>query len=216
MKPPTNIRIPPNSGRKRAVRIDGAERKRARGGRRHLRKHDGGDHRRSLIPRNPAWRALLGFRAHVRPSRHQRRRRRRRPRRRSRRASRRARRHSARALGLVWRSAPGGVVALAAFTLVAAALPPFVAWVGKLIIDAVVAAHAAVPGRRARPRWTGRCGWSRWSSARWRRWPAASACSGWCASWSGCASASTSTSASSRRRRSCRCATSRTPSSTTS
>ena len=55
-------------------------------------------------------------------------------------------RHSARALGLVWRSAPGGVVALAAFTIVAAALPPLVACVGKLIIDAVVAAHAAVPG----------------------------------------------------------------------
>jgi ATP-binding cassette subfamily B protein len=55
-------------------------------------------------------------------------------------------RHSARALGLVWRSAPGGVVALAAFTIVAAGLPPFVAWIGKLIIDAVVAAHAAVPG----------------------------------------------------------------------
>jgi ATP-binding cassette subfamily B protein len=54
--------------------------------------------------------------------------------------------HSARALGLVWRSSPGGVVALAAFTLAAAALPPFVAWVGKLIIDAVVAAHAAAPG----------------------------------------------------------------------
>ncbi|HXU04257.1 MAG TPA: ABC transporter ATP-binding protein [Polyangia bacterium] len=54
--------------------------------------------------------------------------------------------HSARALGLVWRSAPGGVIALAVFTIAAAALPPFVAWVGKLIIDAVVAAHAAVPG----------------------------------------------------------------------
>src|SRR3954470_4599283 len=54
--------------------------------------------------------------------------------------------HSLRALGLVWRSAPGGVVALAVFTLAAAALPPFVAWVGKLIIDAVVAAHAAAPG----------------------------------------------------------------------
>ena len=54
--------------------------------------------------------------------------------------------HSARALGLVWRSAPGGVVALAVFTVVASALPPFVAWVGKLIIDAVVAAHAAAPG----------------------------------------------------------------------
>src|SRR5436190_18205834 len=54
--------------------------------------------------------------------------------------------HSLRALELVWRSAPGGVMALAAFTVVAAALPPFVAWVGKLIIDTVIAAHAAAPG----------------------------------------------------------------------
>src|SRR5262245_29034414 len=54
--------------------------------------------------------------------------------------------HSLRALRLVWQSAPGGVVALAAFTIVASALPPFVAWVGKLIIDAVVAAHAAAAG----------------------------------------------------------------------
>jgi ATP-binding cassette subfamily B protein len=54
--------------------------------------------------------------------------------------------HSLRALELVWRSAPGGVIALGVFTIAAAALPPFVAWVGKLIIDAVVAAHAAVPG----------------------------------------------------------------------
>ncbi len=54
--------------------------------------------------------------------------------------------HSARALGLVWRSAPGGVLVLAAFTLVAAALPPFVAYVGKLIIDSVIAARAALPG----------------------------------------------------------------------
>src|SRR3954454_768222 len=54
--------------------------------------------------------------------------------------------HSLRALGLVWRSAPGRVIALAVFTLAAAALPPFVAWVGKLIIDAVVAAHGAAPG----------------------------------------------------------------------
>jgi ATP-binding cassette subfamily B protein len=54
--------------------------------------------------------------------------------------------HSLRALELVWKSAPGGVVALAVFTIAAAALPPFVAWVGKLIIDAVVAAHAAAPG----------------------------------------------------------------------
>jgi len=53
--------------------------------------------------------------------------------------------HSARALGLVWRSAPGGVVVLAVFTVVAAALPPFVAYVGKLIIDAVLAAHVTGP-----------------------------------------------------------------------
>src|SRR6266540_808400 len=51
-------------------------------------------------------------------------------------------RHSGRALGLVWRSAPGGVVALATLTLVAAALPPFVAYIGKLIIDAVIAASS--------------------------------------------------------------------------
>jgi ATP-binding cassette subfamily B protein len=55
-------------------------------------------------------------------------------------------RHSARALELVWRSAPAGVVALSVFTVVAAALPPFVAYVGKLIIDAVIAARAALPG----------------------------------------------------------------------
>jgi ATP-binding cassette subfamily B protein len=54
--------------------------------------------------------------------------------------------HSARALGLVWKSAPVGVVALAVLTVVAAALPPFVAYVGKLIIDAVIAAHAAAAG----------------------------------------------------------------------
>jgi ATP-binding cassette subfamily B protein len=54
--------------------------------------------------------------------------------------------HSARALGLVWKSAPGGVVALGVFTVVSAALPPFVAYVGKMIIDAVIAAHAAPAG----------------------------------------------------------------------
>jgi ATP-binding cassette, subfamily B, bacterial len=54
--------------------------------------------------------------------------------------------HSTRALGLVWRSAPAGVLVLAAFTIVAAALPPFVAYVGKLIIDAVIAGRAALPG----------------------------------------------------------------------
>jgi ATP-binding cassette, subfamily B, bacterial len=54
--------------------------------------------------------------------------------------------HSARALGLVWRSAPGGVIALGSFTILAAALPPVVAYVGKLIIDAVIAAQATATG----------------------------------------------------------------------
>jgi ATP-binding cassette subfamily B protein len=53
---------------------------------------------------------------------------------------------SGRTLSLVWRSSPGGTVALGVLTVVAAALPPLVAWVGKLIIDAVMAAHAAAPG----------------------------------------------------------------------
>jgi ATP-binding cassette subfamily B protein len=53
---------------------------------------------------------------------------------------------SGRTLGLVWRSSPGGTVALGVLTVVAAALPPLVAWVGKLIIDAVLAAHTAAPG----------------------------------------------------------------------
>jgi ATP-binding cassette subfamily B protein len=54
--------------------------------------------------------------------------------------------HSARAFGLVWRSSPAGVTALAVLTVAVAALPPFVAYVGKLIIDAVMAARAATPG----------------------------------------------------------------------
>jgi ATP-binding cassette subfamily B protein len=53
---------------------------------------------------------------------------------------------SGRTLGLVWRSSPGGTVALGVLTVLAAALPPLVAYVGKLIIDAVIAAHAAAPG----------------------------------------------------------------------
>jgi len=56
--------------------------------------------------------------------------------------------HSGRALALVWRSAPAGVVTLGALTIVAALLPPFIAYVGKLIIDAVMAARAAAPALR--------------------------------------------------------------------
>ncbi|HVV17327.1 MAG TPA: ABC transporter ATP-binding protein [Polyangia bacterium] len=55
-------------------------------------------------------------------------------------------RYSGQAFGLVWQSSPGGVVALALLTVGAAALPPFVAYVGKLIIDGVIAARAAAPG----------------------------------------------------------------------
>lgn len=44
-----------------------------------------------------------------------------------------------RTLALVWRSAPRTTLVLAALTLVAAGLPPLVAFVGKLIVDAVVA-----------------------------------------------------------------------------
>jgi ATP-binding cassette subfamily B protein len=43
---------------------------------------------------------------------------------------------------LVWRADRGGAVALAALTGVAALLPAGIAWVGKLIVDAVVAAAA--------------------------------------------------------------------------
>ena len=50
--------------------------------------------------------------------------------------------HTGKALGLVWRSAPGGTVALALLTVLVAALYPASAYVGKLIVDAVVAARA--------------------------------------------------------------------------
>jgi ATP-binding cassette, subfamily B, bacterial len=49
-------------------------------------------------------------------------------------------------MALVWRSSPGGTVALGALTILAASLPPVIAYVGKLIIDAVIASHAAAPG----------------------------------------------------------------------
>ncbi len=50
---------------------------------------------------------------------------------------------------LVWRADRGGAVALAVLTSVAAVLPAGVAWVGKLIVDAVVAASRGQgdPGR---------------------------------------------------------------------
>ncbi len=46
----------------------------------------------------------------------------------------------------MWRSSPRGLVFVAVLTVLAAALPVSMAWVGKLIVDAVVAAHGAAPG----------------------------------------------------------------------
>ena len=48
-------------------------------------------------------------------------------------------RYLRRALGLVWRSSPGLTLALGGMTVGASAVPPAVAWAGKLIVDAVVA-----------------------------------------------------------------------------
>ncbi len=47
--------------------------------------------------------------------------------------------HAPRTLRLVWRSSPAGSVALGLLTLVAAVVPLGIAWVGKVIMDAVVA-----------------------------------------------------------------------------
>jgi ATP-binding cassette subfamily B protein len=46
-------------------------------------------------------------------------------------------------LGLVWRSSRVGTLGLGALTIVSASLPPLVAYVGKLIVDAVVARDAS-------------------------------------------------------------------------
>jgi ATP-binding cassette, subfamily B, bacterial len=46
-------------------------------------------------------------------------------------------------LGLVWRSSPVGTLGLGALTVLSASLPPLVAYVGKLIVDAVVARDSA-------------------------------------------------------------------------
>ncbi|MEY4938859.1 MAG: hypothetical protein RIQ93_594 [Verrucomicrobiota bacterium] len=49
-------------------------------------------------------------------------------------------------MALVWRSAPGGLIWIALLVVASAALPVAVAWVGKLIVDAVVAASNANAG----------------------------------------------------------------------
>jgi len=50
-------------------------------------------------------------------------------------------RHTRATVGLVWRSSPRLTVLLGALTLVGAALPLAVAWVGKAIVDSAVAHH---------------------------------------------------------------------------
>jgi ATP-binding cassette subfamily B protein len=54
--------------------------------------------------------------------------------------------HTPKTIGLVWRSSPGGLIAVLALTLAGAALPVSMAWVGKLIVDAVVHAHGLPEG----------------------------------------------------------------------
>ena len=54
--------------------------------------------------------------------------------------------HTPKTIGLVWQSSPRGLLLVALLTVVSAALPVAIAWVGKLIVDAVVAAHDATPG----------------------------------------------------------------------
>jgi ATP-binding cassette, subfamily B, bacterial len=54
--------------------------------------------------------------------------------------------HTPKTLALVWRSSPRGLILVAFLTIASAALPIAIAWVGKLIVDAVVAAHNAADG----------------------------------------------------------------------
>jgi ATP-binding cassette subfamily B protein len=51
--------------------------------------------------------------------------------------------HTPRTLRLAWASAPRSLALVAILTAISAALPVAIAWVGKLIVDAVVAAHNA-------------------------------------------------------------------------
>src|SRR5262245_33895579 len=47
--------------------------------------------------------------------------------------------HVPRTMRLVWKSSPGGTLGLAALTVLSAAAPLAIAWIGKAIVDAVVA-----------------------------------------------------------------------------
>jgi ATP-binding cassette subfamily B protein len=54
-----------------------------------------------------------------------------------------------RALGLVWRSSPRGTIALLVLTLLSAGIAPVIAYVGKIIVDNVVAANAGAHAQRS-------------------------------------------------------------------
>ncbi len=56
--------------------------------------------------------------------------------------------HTPRTLRLVWQSSPRRLVGVGLLTVLAAALPVGIAWVGKLIVDGVVAAHGATGAAR--------------------------------------------------------------------
>ncbi|HEY4117414.1 MAG TPA: ABC transporter ATP-binding protein [Byssovorax sp.] len=55
--------------------------------------------------------------------------------------------HAPRTLALVYKASPGGTIALSALTLVAALVPLAIAYVGKAIVDAVVAHDGATTAR---------------------------------------------------------------------
>jgi ATP-binding cassette subfamily B protein len=57
-----------------------------------------------------------------------------------------------RSLALVWRSSPGGTIAIAVLTVAAAAFPPAIAYVGKIIVDGVVAERGLATALQA-TRW---------------------------------------------------------------
>lgn len=54
--------------------------------------------------------------------------------------------HTPRTLGLAWRSTPRGLIVVGLLVIVSAVLPVTVAWVGKLIVDAVVLAQRTPAG----------------------------------------------------------------------
>ena len=95
--------------------------------------------------------------------------------------------HTPRTLALVWRSSRRATVGLGVLTGLAVVLPLLVAYVGKGIVDAVVApvdGAATCAGCFSSSRWSRR---RRWSSAVWSwsapPWARGSASTSTCSSW---------------------------------